>query len=436
MMIFVGRVWSRAFYALPLASTGTTLLRTLGSLPRWRVWPSPGPLHKTQRRPTEPKTRRRGRALQTEDFQQAETANPVPPSSRTPITGVPIQRIRAEESNSRRGKPRSKRRFYLAGPGKGDCALPTDGPTDLTTANGANRKPGTHSQRNGPGAAAPESSPLWFTTDAGGSGGGGGFFGYTARLCPNGCGGRRRGGEGEGGEVRSTTTLGDPSRRSWSANLDLVRGRQTPREGTGRPVRPGPGGCGKDSVPASARAAAHAGPGRLPVDDAGVLAFVRHPRAEREDVVSSSETIIVPREREDIDGKREERTVLEGKRGQDSRCDNQLLSEGGKKSRSMAGDCPAPPAKSKGKALKSIRPTAPVGAFLSGTVDAYNATSNARNGDEEADDGRSSGAGSQGSQPVRPLIDSGSSLASCWSSRVPHERRDPYSDTQHPPRSR
>ncbi|EJK64283.1 hypothetical protein THAOC_14996, partial [Thalassiosira oceanica] len=94
--------------------THGTLLRTLGSLPRWRVWPSPGPLHKTQRRPTEPKTRRRGRALQTEDFQQAETANPVPPSSRTPITGVPIQRIWAEESNSRRGKPRSKRRFYLA----------------------------------------------------------------------------------------------------------------------------------------------------------------------------------------------------------------------------------------------------------------------------------------------------------------------------------
>ncbi|EJK57833.1 hypothetical protein THAOC_22085 [Thalassiosira oceanica] len=91
-----------------------TLLRTLGSLPRWRVWPSPGPLHKTQRSPTGPKTRRRGRALQTEDFQQAETANPVPPSSRTPITGVPIQRIWAEESNSRRGKPRPKRRFYLA----------------------------------------------------------------------------------------------------------------------------------------------------------------------------------------------------------------------------------------------------------------------------------------------------------------------------------
>ncbi|EJK56837.1 hypothetical protein THAOC_23192 [Thalassiosira oceanica] len=54
------------------------------------------------------------RTLQTEDFQQAETANPVPPSSRTPITGVPIQRIWAEESNSRRGKPQSKRRFYLA----------------------------------------------------------------------------------------------------------------------------------------------------------------------------------------------------------------------------------------------------------------------------------------------------------------------------------
>ncbi|EJK51982.1 hypothetical protein THAOC_28793, partial [Thalassiosira oceanica] len=52
-----------------------------------------GTNHKTQRRPTEPKTRRRGRALQTEDFQQAETANPVPPSSRTPITGVPIQRF-------------------------------------------------------------------------------------------------------------------------------------------------------------------------------------------------------------------------------------------------------------------------------------------------------------------------------------------------------
>ncbi|EJK53915.1 hypothetical protein THAOC_26558, partial [Thalassiosira oceanica] len=85
-----------------------------GALPRCRVWPSPGPLHKTQRRPNEPKTRRRGRALQTEDFQQAETANPVPPSSRTPINGVPIQRIWAEESNSRRGKPQSKRRFYLA----------------------------------------------------------------------------------------------------------------------------------------------------------------------------------------------------------------------------------------------------------------------------------------------------------------------------------
>ncbi|EJK45619.1 hypothetical protein THAOC_35760 [Thalassiosira oceanica] len=73
-----------------------------------------GPLHKTQRRPTEPKTRRRGRALQTEDFQQAETANPVPPSSRTPIGSVKNEWIWAEESNSRRGKPRSKRRFYLA----------------------------------------------------------------------------------------------------------------------------------------------------------------------------------------------------------------------------------------------------------------------------------------------------------------------------------
>ncbi|EJK69331.1 hypothetical protein THAOC_09421, partial [Thalassiosira oceanica] len=72
-------------------------------------WPSSGPLHKTQRRPTEPKKRRRGRALQTEDFQQAETANPVPPSSRTPIGSVKNEWIWAEESNSRRGKPRSKR---------------------------------------------------------------------------------------------------------------------------------------------------------------------------------------------------------------------------------------------------------------------------------------------------------------------------------------
>ncbi|EJK65349.1 hypothetical protein THAOC_13799, partial [Thalassiosira oceanica] len=71
-------------------------------------------LHKTQRRPTEPKTRRRDRALQTEDFQQAETANPVPPSSRTPIGSVKNEWIWAEELNSRRGKPRSKRRFYLA----------------------------------------------------------------------------------------------------------------------------------------------------------------------------------------------------------------------------------------------------------------------------------------------------------------------------------
>ena len=46
--------------------------------------------------------------------QQAKMADPVPPSSRTPISGVKNERIRAEESNSRRGKPRSKRRFYLA----------------------------------------------------------------------------------------------------------------------------------------------------------------------------------------------------------------------------------------------------------------------------------------------------------------------------------
>ncbi|EJK63892.1 hypothetical protein THAOC_15429 [Thalassiosira oceanica] len=59
-------------------------------------------------------TRRRGRALQTEDFQQAGTANPVPPSSRTPVGSVKNEWIWAEESNSRRGKPRSKRRFYLA----------------------------------------------------------------------------------------------------------------------------------------------------------------------------------------------------------------------------------------------------------------------------------------------------------------------------------
>ncbi|EJK66332.1 hypothetical protein THAOC_12756, partial [Thalassiosira oceanica] len=47
-------------------------------------------------------------------FQQAGTANPVPPSSRTPIGSVKNEWIWAEESNSRRGKPRSKRRFYLA----------------------------------------------------------------------------------------------------------------------------------------------------------------------------------------------------------------------------------------------------------------------------------------------------------------------------------
>ncbi|EJK74453.1 hypothetical protein THAOC_03865 [Thalassiosira oceanica] len=47
------------------------------------------------------------RALLVEDFQRAETAKPVPPPSRTPITGV-NQRTWAEESNSRRGKPRSK----------------------------------------------------------------------------------------------------------------------------------------------------------------------------------------------------------------------------------------------------------------------------------------------------------------------------------------
>ncbi|EJK57689.1 hypothetical protein THAOC_22238 [Thalassiosira oceanica] len=84
-------------------------------------WPSPGPLHNigivgtkpNEGRPN-PKRDAAVERLQIEDFQQAETANPVPPSSRTPITGVPIQRIWAEESNSRRGKPQSKRRFYLA----------------------------------------------------------------------------------------------------------------------------------------------------------------------------------------------------------------------------------------------------------------------------------------------------------------------------------
>ena len=42
------------------------------------------------------------------------TSQPVPPSSRTPIPGVKNERDWAEDSNSRRGKPRSKRRFYLA----------------------------------------------------------------------------------------------------------------------------------------------------------------------------------------------------------------------------------------------------------------------------------------------------------------------------------
>ena len=36
--------------------------------------------------------------------------------SRTPISGDAVKRARAEESNGRRGKPRSKRRFYLALP--------------------------------------------------------------------------------------------------------------------------------------------------------------------------------------------------------------------------------------------------------------------------------------------------------------------------------
>ena len=65
----------------------------------------------------EAKTRRRGiRALQTKDvnLNRADTAKPVPPSSRTPITDVKNERVWAEDSNSRRGKPRSKRRFYLA----------------------------------------------------------------------------------------------------------------------------------------------------------------------------------------------------------------------------------------------------------------------------------------------------------------------------------
>ncbi|EJK51809.1 hypothetical protein THAOC_28986 [Thalassiosira oceanica] len=35
----------------------------------------------------------------------SDPAKPVPPPSRTPITGVPVKRSRAEESNSRRGKP-------------------------------------------------------------------------------------------------------------------------------------------------------------------------------------------------------------------------------------------------------------------------------------------------------------------------------------------
>ena len=43
----------------PLLGTPPTLFRTLGSLPRRRVWPSPGPLHKTRRAPSEAKTRRR-----------------------------------------------------------------------------------------------------------------------------------------------------------------------------------------------------------------------------------------------------------------------------------------------------------------------------------------------------------------------------------------
>ena len=50
----------------------------------------------------------RGRALLVENFQRAETAKPVPPPSRTHITCVNCQRTWAEESNSRRGKPRSK----------------------------------------------------------------------------------------------------------------------------------------------------------------------------------------------------------------------------------------------------------------------------------------------------------------------------------------
>ncbi|EJK57211.1 hypothetical protein THAOC_22772, partial [Thalassiosira oceanica] len=41
----------------------------------------------------------RGRALLVEDFQRAETAKPAPPSSRTPIPSVVVQRTRAEESN-------------------------------------------------------------------------------------------------------------------------------------------------------------------------------------------------------------------------------------------------------------------------------------------------------------------------------------------------
>ncbi|EJK69098.1 hypothetical protein THAOC_09678, partial [Thalassiosira oceanica] len=45
-----------------------------------------------------------------------DPAKPVPPPSRTPITGVAVKRARAEESNGRRGKPRSKFRFHLAFP--------------------------------------------------------------------------------------------------------------------------------------------------------------------------------------------------------------------------------------------------------------------------------------------------------------------------------
>jgi len=53
------------------------------------------------------------RGLANRRFNRDDMAKPVPPSSRTPITGVKIQRVWAEDSNLRRGKPRSKHRFYL-----------------------------------------------------------------------------------------------------------------------------------------------------------------------------------------------------------------------------------------------------------------------------------------------------------------------------------